>query len=1121
MNRSMKGVAGFIVLLLLSFWFPSVLAAERRQVDLLPDWTYGLFGPGASSAGLIEADLDGDLIPEIVATSFGGPVALKRAGSEYRILWFGEKLNLDAIAIGNAGGGGSPTLYGANTDGDVFAFHGATGERFAATNVISSGYNYRIAVCAGDVDGDGQVEAVVTTEGDTFVLDGTTLATKWTAAGKGGTGVAIGDIDGNGKVEIVVNSTTAHILDAYAKKEKWAWAGGFGSRFSLGDTDGEGIPEIVYCKDNDGIYVFDATSFTDLKKVSLSEYYASCTGLAVADLDGDGNKEILAAIPTYSGGFFAFRGSDGTQVGLFPWDGYMYGIVVGDLDGNGLPDLLWGDSQDIEGGRGLTVGDWTTGATLWQNVGLFRPLATTAADVDGDGLAEILTFSLTGTNSYENKGLVTCYNSRTHAVKWTIPDISIYTSYYYMTYLLVGQMDGDPSLELVITSGDSYGPMKVYDIATRMLQWTAPPSGGGSLVDLAVADADHDGIDELIAAYSDGVVSVYHGASNLIQWQTSGVLSQPIQLEVADLMGDAYLDVAVLTDSDLFIFDMSSDTQALLSVPNAQAFGVIPSAKRASLDILVARSSGYYGDRVLECYRPTLFPLQWSMPLADYIHVNKILSADLDQDGETEFVLAGSSAEDYYGPQKSYVLIASAISSSGCWTEYERSFDDGAFVDATLADLAGDSGLDLLLTDSTLFHVEQIVSHPLTCTLDCDASAAPSSGTPPLTVTFTATAMAEGCIAPPSFEWEFGDGDTSDLQNPSHVYSSVGTFTWTLTVEADGLTCSKTGSVTVQPPCQLACAATVPAAGAVGTPVGFQASATPTNCSGTVAYAWSFGDGGTSAAQNPSHAYASAGTFSWSMTASLSGATCSKTGSITIAAPCTLSCTASVPATGTEGVPVSFQSTATPDHCTGSPTFSWAFGDGETSTEQNASHLYASAGTFTWALTAEVEGITCTKGGSITIAEPPVCTLTCHATVPSYSLPGDAVAFASEALPFGPCSLPVTYSWNFGDGETSAEQNPLHAYASDGPYDWSVAATSGDVTCHQSGRIVVSTGCCAADVNCDGVVNVMDMIRIQRCILGLDAGAACASSDVNRDGVVNIMDQIKVQRVILGLDICP
>ncbi len=82
--------------------------------------------------------------------------------------------------------------------------------------------------------------------------------------------------------------------------------------------------------------------------------------------------------------------------------------------------------------------------------------------------------------------------------------------------------------------------------------------------------------------------------------------------------------------------------------------------------------------------------------------------------------------------------------------------------------------------------------------------------------------------------------------------------------------------------CTLSCSATVPATGQVGSSVSFQSTATPNNCTGTVAYAWTFGDGGTSSVRNPSHTYTSSGVKNWQLTATISGVSCTKSGSITI-----------------------------------------------------------------------------------------------------------------------------------------------------------------------------------------------------------------------------------------------
>src|SRR5262249_56543352 len=68
-----------------------------------------------------------------------------------------------------------------------------------------------------------------------------------------------------------------------------------------------------------------------------------------------------------------------------------------------------------------------------------------------------------------------------------------------------------------------------------------------------------------------------------------------------------------------------------------------------------------------------------------------------------------------------------------------------------------------------------------TTPLSATASAAPTTGNAPLTVAFTGSAT--GGTAPYSFSWNFGDGSpASTLQNPSHTYSTAGTYTATLTV---------------------------------------------------------------------------------------------------------------------------------------------------------------------------------------------------------------------------------------------------------------------------------------------------------------------------------------------------
>ena len=170
--------------------------------------------------------------------------------------------------------------------------------------------------------------------------------------------------------------------------------------------------------------------------------------------------------------------------------------------------------------------------------------------------------------------------------------------------------------------------------------------------------------------------------------------------------------------------------------------------------------------------------------------------------------------------------------------------------------------------------------------------------------------------------------------------------------------------------CTLACDATVPAGGEAGAPVSFQATATPANCTGSATFAWDFGDGQSSTQQNPSHTYNAMGNYNWTMTATVQGITCSKSGTIaiTITPVCQVACTASAsPTSGQAPLAVNFTATATPSNCAGSPTFAWAFGDGQTSTQQNPSHTYGSAGTDNWTMTATVQGVSCFKSGTVSV----------------------------------------------------------------------------------------------------------------------------------------------------------
>jgi PKD repeat protein len=132
-----------------------------------------------------------------------------------------------------------------------------------------------------------------------------------------------------------------------------------------------------------------------------------------------------------------------------------------------------------------------------------------------------------------------------------------------------------------------------------------------------------------------------------------------------------------------------------------------------------------------------------------------------------------------------------------------------------------------------------------------------------LTADFTdASSDADGTIV--GWDWDFGDGNTSTAQNPSHTYAAAGTYNVTLTVtDNDSATDSVTKPVTVTAPNQ------APTADFTFTTDCLTANFTDASSDpdGTiVGWDWDFGDGNTSTSQNPSHTYAADGTYTVTLT---------------------------------------------------------------------------------------------------------------------------------------------------------------------------------------------------------------------------------------------------------------
>lgn len=223
-----------------------------------------------------------------------------------------------------------------------------------------------------------------------------------------------------------------------------------------------------------------------------------------------------------------------------------------------------------------------------------------------------------------------------------------------------------------------------------------------------------------------------------------------------------------------------------------------------------------------------------------------------------------------------------------------------------------------------------------------------------LVATFTDQSTSNGAT---TYLWDFGDGNTSTLQNPTHVYATSGTYTVCLAVTDGCGTDNSCQSVTVSTACVNPVADYTSSSSNLT--VDFTDASTTTGS--IVTWVWDFGDGTTSIVQNPSHTYTAAGTYNVCMAVidSCGGDTLCNQVIVTCPAP-----VASFTSAGTEPT-FTFTNTST---TSGISTYAWDFGDGNTSTSVSPTHTYTANGTYTVTLAVTDECGTNTFTGTVTVS---------------------------------------------------------------------------------------------------------------------------------------------------------
>lgn len=319
------------------------------------------------------------------------------------------------------------------------------------------------------------------------------------------------------------------------------------------------------------------------------------------------------------------------------------------------------------------------------------------------------------------------------------------------------------------------------------------------------------------------------------------------------------------------------------------------------------------------------------------------------------------------------------------------------------------------------------------------------------TVNFSATTSLPGAV---SWLWDFGDSTSSTAQNPVHTYSSSGNIYKVTLKVISALACN--GFVAIEKDVNLNRIVPTPGfyfTGQCGSPSVSFFDTSHIAAGGTINYRlWDFGDGSTSALQNPFHNYPGIGNYTVKLTVGNTAPCGGNTTSTAVVFIESQPVAGFAITGGCAGTPVKFTDNSSITTGTISE-WKWDFGDTDTSNLQNPFHTYNSPNNYTISLKVKSQTgcWSAEKQRAVSLSSKPVAKFGWQHTCANKS----TLFTDSSSITTGNIS---NWQWNFGDGTSSLVQLPEHSYTTAGNYIVKLIATSSTGCASDTLSVLVAIG---------------------------------------------------------------